>query len=112
MKKLAASVLLSVAASIGVAQEDSRLVLPIDLECSSQSGTIAEYVKQEYQEQNFAQGRVALQSSKTGEWQIVKFELYVNPKTQSWTMLAKMENGVDCAIASGSNFVPWLSKTP
>jgi len=111
MKKLAASVLLSVAASIAVAQEDSRLVLPIDLECSAESGIIAEHIKQEYQELNFAQGKVALQSSKTGEWQVVNFELYVNPKTQSWTMLAKMKNGVDCALASGSNFVPWLEKT-
>ena len=111
MKKLVASVLLSITAGVSVAQEDSRLVLPIDLECSAESGTIAEHIKQEYQEQNFAQGKVALQSSKTGEWQVVNFELYVNPKTQSWTMLAKMKNGVDCAIASGSNFVPWLEKT-
>jgi len=111
MKKLTAGMLLSIASTISAAQEDPRMILPIDLECSSQSGTIAEYIKQEYQEQNFAQGKVALQSSKTGKWQVVNFELYVNPKTQSWTMLAKMKDGVDCAIASGSDFVPWLSKT-
>lgn len=111
MKKLVASVLLSITAGVSVAQEDSRLVLPIDLECSAESGIIAEHIKQEYQEQNFAQGKIALQLSKTGKWQTLEFELYVNPKTQSWTMLAIMEDGVDCAVAMGSDFVPWLEKT-
>lgn len=108
MKKLAAGVLLSLAASSVSAQQ---LVFPIDLECSTNSGIIEQYVKQEYQEQNFAQGKIALQSSKSGKWQMVEFKMYVNPETQTWTIIAKMPEGIDCAIGSGSDFVPWLEKT-
>lgn len=111
MRKLVAGVLLSLAASSTVAQENQQLVFPIDLECSQKTGKIAEYVKQEYQEQNFAQGKIALQSSKSGKWQLAEFEMYVNPETRTWTMVAKMPDGVDCAVGSGSDFVPWLEKT-
>lgn len=111
MKKLVAVVLLSFAASVGSAQENQRLIMPINLQCDAQSDKIAKFIKKDYQEQNFAKGKVSVQAYNTGLWQTVDFELYVNPGTKTWTMIAKMNDGVDCLLGSGNNFVPWSEKS-
>jgi len=101
--------LLSFATSVVSAQE--RLILPINLECAAESGKIKTLIKDEYQEQNFAKGKVAVHAYNTGLWQTVNFELYVNPDTKTWTIIAKMKDGVDCVLGSGDSFIPWFEKS-
>ena len=81
--------------------------LPLMIQCTA--AEIVERMVEDYDELPFIEGN--------GSWQIPsgqslngRIEMYVNPKTGTFTFVIAMSEELKCVVISGNELKPWLSE--
>lgn len=82
------------------------MILPMITHCDNEPGKIMSMIQERYQEQPFAQGSGVIQNLK-GEWMQVNVYTFLNPQTQSFSMVAvEPQTQIECLLFAGKDFAP------
>ena len=112
MLKYAATLAAFLATGVAIAEElPQDLFLPVNAQCMIPGNRLLKIVKEQYGEQEFAEGTAIMTSAKTGQSETAVFTLYVNPDEKTWSLVTFMDQGPACLISSGTGFAPAINTT-